>query len=194
MCESKLIEAVKNDEIKNLEILLKDGEDIEQKDDYGWTALNWAAGHGNTEVIKKLLLAGANITNTGTDNRNPYQIALAAAQVEAASILKQAQETAIAEKIKRAGKPYCKAYPISELRQFSSWHELLPGCVNEEIVFLHQDLSATRSVFHGKDVIFDTNSTAWVVFCKNELAFRVMSELEIASRYAENNSCAVNLA
>ncbi len=43
MNEPQLTEAAKAGDIHWKEALVKTGEDLEQKDNYGWTALNWAA-------------------------------------------------------------------------------------------------------------------------------------------------------
>ncbi len=187
MPELKLIEAVKNGEIDRIEILLNDGVDIEQKDDYGWTALNWAAGKGNTGIVEKLLSSGANIANVGMDKRSAYQIALAAAHVETASFLLKAEQE-VSVDFKMVVRPYCRAYPIIELRQFSDWHELLSDLAEDAIVFVHQDLSVTRSMFHGKDVVFNNMTSSWETFCKNQLAFSVPSDLEFAALFAASKS------
>jgi hypothetical protein len=181
----KLIEAVKNGEINSVENLLNCGEEIDQKDDYGWTALNWAAGKGFTAIIEKLIAEGADITNAGRDNRTPFQIALAAAHEESASVLRHAEQKACAN-FKTATRPYCKAYVLTELRQFSGWKELASDLATDTIVFVHQDLSVTRSMFHGKDIIFDNLTTAWQNFCENQLAFTVPSDLDLAMEFAAN--------
>lgn len=187
MPELELIEAVKNGEIDRIEILLNEGIDIEQKDEYGWTALNWAAGQGNTGIVEKLLSSGANIANVGRDKRSAYQIALAAAHVEtASSLLKAEQEASIDHKM--AVRPYCRAYPIKELRQFSDWHELMSGLTEDAIVFVHQDLSVSRSMFHGKDAVFNNISSSWKTFCKNQLAFAVPTDLALAALFAASKS------
>lgn len=187
MPELKLIEAVKNGEIDRIETLLSDGVDIDQKDDYGWTALNWAAGQGNTGIVEILLSAGANVANFGRDKRSAYQIALAAAHVETASVLQQAEQKSSID-FKLEVRPYCRAYPVAELRQFSDWHESPPSLADDTIVFVHQDLSVTRSMFHGKDVVFNNIFSSWKMFCKNQLAFAVPSDLELAASFAASKS------
>lgn len=175
----KLIEAVKNGDIENTEDLLNSGEDIEQKDDYGWTALNWAAGKGYVSIIEKLLAAGADIANVGRDKRTAYQIAIAAMHLESASILQQAGVN-----LNKALRPYCKAYVISKLREFSDWQDSLSDLTGDEIVFIHEDLSVTRSMFHREDVIFDKISLAWEKFCEDQLAFAVPTAIDIATAHA----------
>lgn len=52
MNKPQLIEAAKTGDINRLQALIENGEALEQKDDYGWTALNWAAGRrGDTEIV-----------------------------------------------------------------------------------------------------------------------------------------------
>jgi len=107
MNEAQLIEAAKAGDINRVQALIDDGEDLEQKDNYGWTALNWAAGHGYLAIVQLLHKAGANAVNSGRDLRTPYQIALAAAQVEVASLLQQVeQDSGIGSE--RPVRPYCK--------------------------------------------------------------------------------------
>ena len=187
MPELKLIEAVKKGDIHSVENLLNSGEDIEQKDDYGWTALNWAAGKGNSPIIIKLLEAGANITNAGRDKRTAYQIALAAAQVESASVLLQAAQKASVF-LDETARPYCKAYFLADLTQFPDWPTNPPDLTDDTVVFLHQDFSVTRSMFHSKEVVFDFASPAWKTFCTNQLAFAVPTDLELAEAFAAGRS------
>lgn len=84
MSEPQLIEAAKAGDVNRMQALIEGGENLEQKDDYGWTALNWAAGRGDSAIVLTLLEAGADAFNRGRDLRTPYQIALAAAQVDVA--------------------------------------------------------------------------------------------------------------
>lgn len=179
----KLIEAAKAGDIEHIETLIVAGENIEQTDDYGWTAINWVAGKGETRVVQKLLDLGANVANTGRDKRTPYQIALAAAHVECAEILKDAEQKAglIYESKTR---PYCKAYPVEALRKFSNWIEKQPVKGNDAVFFLHQDLSVTSSIWHGESVVFNQCSPEWERFCKEELAFSVPTELDMAAAFA----------
>ena len=187
MSELKLIEAVKKGDIHSVEGLLNSGEDKEQKDDYGWTALNWAAGKGDTPIIIKLLEAGANITNTGRDKRTAYQIALAAAHVESASVLQQAAQKASIS-LEETARPYCKAYFLTDLRQFPDWPTNPADLTDDTVVFLHQDFSVTRYMFHGKEVVLDSASPAWKSFCTNQLAFAVPTDLELAAAFAASRS------
>ncbi|NOU21262.1 MAG: ankyrin repeat domain-containing protein [Methyloglobulus sp.] len=183
MKELKIIEAAKDGDIDRIESLVAEGEDIEQADDYGWTAVNWAAAKGDARVVQKLRDLGANVANTGRDKRTPYQIALAAAHVECAEILQNAEKKAGFENESKT-QPYCKAYPVEGLRKFSNWSEKQPNMENDAVVFLHQDFTVTSSIWHGENVVFDQHSPAWEKFCKEELRFSVPTELELAAAFA----------
>ncbi len=181
MNEGQLIEAAKADDIHWMQALIESGEDLEQKDDYGWTALNWAAGRGDSAIVQLLLEAGANAANSGRDLRTPYQIALAAAQVEAATLLQQAeQDQGIAPE--RPQRPYCKAYPVKAFERFSGWR---PTPADDAVVYLHQDFSVTASMWHGEDVVFDRVSDDWRNYCREQLAFHVPADLELAADYRQ---------
>lgn len=181
MNELQLIEAAKAGDVNRVKALIECGEDLEQKDDYGWTALNWAAGHGDSAIVRLLLEAGANAVNSGRDLRTPYQIALAAAHVEAASLLQQAeQNSGIAPE--RPARPYCKAYPAKAFdHNPAGWQ--LPA--DDSVVYLHQDFSVTASMWHGEDVVFDRVSEDWRIYCRDRLGFHVPTDLELAADYRQ---------
>ena len=181
----KLIEAAKAGNIEYIETLIAGGEDIEQADDYGWTALNWAAGKGHAGIIQKLLDSGANVTNTGRDKRTAYKIALAAAHVESAALLQKAEQKA-GLKPESEARPYCKAYVVVALRKFSGWSEKLTNIYNDTVVYIHPDLSVTLSISHDENVVFAQPSPDWERFCREELAFSVPTELELAAVFAAN--------
>ncbi|MGZ4968867.1 MAG: ankyrin repeat domain-containing protein [Methylobacter sp.] len=181
MNESQLIDAVKAGDVNWVQALIESGADLEQKDDYGWTALNWAAGRGGPVIVRSLLDAGANPVNSGRDRRTPYQIALAAAQVEAAALLQQAeQNSGIAPD--RPVRPYCKAYPVKAFEQFPGWRQAL---ADDSIVYLHQDFSVTASMWHGEDVVFEQVSEDWRNYCREQLSFHVPTDLELAADYQQ---------
>jgi ankyrin repeat protein len=74
MNELQLIEAAKVGDVNWVQALIECGGDLEQKDDYGWTALNWTSGHGDAEIIRIFLEAGADAANSGGGFRVPYKI------------------------------------------------------------------------------------------------------------------------
>jgi hypothetical protein len=96
------------------------------------------------------------------------------------------------EKGKHAGRPYCKAYLLSDLRRFPAW-PVDAGGVNskgaggdgaetsagEEIVYLHQDFTVTQSIWHGEDVVFAEVTPEWKEFCSDVLKFKVPDDLDL---------------
>jgi uncharacterized protein len=168
--------------------LLNQSEDVNLQDEQGWTLLNWAAGAGNTEFVKLLIEKGADVFRCGRDNRTPYQIALAAGQIETVKYLREAEErcggdlkcTSSRQEERRA---YCRAYPASSLRAFPSWDELAlesnESLSDNDIVFLHQDFTVTRSVVHGANVLHAAPTPEWRHFCVNTLGFKVPADLDL---------------
>jgi hypothetical protein len=83
----------------------------------------------------------------------------------------------------------CKAFYLRDLRRYSGWREqrsseeinrYLPDEIkaelekplgDDDVVFLHGDLSVTRSMFPGHQVIFSGSEVAWRRFCEEELRF-----------------------
>lgn len=184
MNENTLIEAAKTGDCALLDSLIDEGADLEQRDEYGWTALNWAAGRGSTDMVEHLLKAGANILNTGRDQRTPYQIALAAARVDTAKCLQQAEREAGAVP-EQAPRPYCKAYPIERLHAFPAWRENA-SVEDDAVVFLHGDLTVTTSMWQGENIVYADVTPEWEAFCSSALAFHVPTDLELAEEYAGN--------
>lgn len=188
MNEPQLIEAAKAGDVNRVQALIEGGNDLEQKDDYGWTALNWASGRGDLAIVRLLLEAGANAVNSGRDLRTPYQIALAAAQVEVATLLQQAEQNSgiVSE---RSARPYCKAYPAKVFDQFTGW-QTRQALEDDSVVYLHQDFSVTASMWHGEDVVFDRISDDWQSYCRDRLGFQVPTDLELAADYQSRHSAA----
>jgi len=185
MSELKLVEAAKAGDVERIETLIASGADMEQSDDYGWTALNWAAGKGYTLIVQKLLDAGADIAHVGLDKRTAYRIALAAARVDSATLLQQAQQDK-GIGLDDEGQSYCKAYPLEALRKFPAWQEYQAGLDEGTVVYLHQDFSVTLSMWRHENLVFDRRTPEWEAFCKQELAFSVPTELALAAVFAAN--------
>lgn len=90
----------------------------------------------------------------------------------------------------RMGK-YCKAYPVSSLREFAGWTEKPQGNGEQteasdqngaaaadepnvgDYVYVHDDYTVTGGIFKDEAVIFDAPTPEWVDFCKNQLKFEV---------------------
>jgi uncharacterized protein len=58
-----------------LDILLKKGADVNTKDSTGYTALIYASGKDNVDIVKKLLAKGANVNAKTYDGRTALMIA-----------------------------------------------------------------------------------------------------------------------
>lgn len=203
MNKLELIEAVKQDDLSAVKALLETKELIEQEDDYGWTALNWAAGKGQLEIVGLLLEHGADVFKTGRDQRSPYKTALAAGHVEVSRLLKEAEERVGANDSSLTSREYCKAYYLKDLRQFPGWpanHQAsskeAPSAATgsngnngeaaledeEEVAFLHSDLTVTKSMWREVDVIFDQVTPEWKQFCENVLKFKVVEDLDLIAQ------------
>lgn len=81
---------------------------------------------------------------------------------------------------------YCKAYPLSRLREFDGWdeharlprkRELVNGAETEReleddiILFLQEDFTVTSGIFMAEGVVFDCPARGWTTFCKEILQF-----------------------
>jgi hypothetical protein len=185
----ELISAVKEGDGERARELCDAGADVHQRDEHGWTPLNWAVGQGDAELVRLLLDRGADVTETGRDNRTPLMIAKAAGHQEVAGILAEAERAKGVWEDPRETRPYCKAYYLDALRRFDAWNEgdaATPEQDDEEdsgpltdesIVYVHQDFTVTRSMWHGEDVVFDEVTPDWRVFCERELEFEIPDDL-----------------
>ena len=73
-----LIEAVDAKDFAKIEILLRNGADINKVTKFG-TALSWAASYCDTKMLEFLITKGANIDKTSSNLTNPALPALQAA-------------------------------------------------------------------------------------------------------------------
>ena len=197
MGDLQLINAVKDGDMATVKDVTESGVDINQQDEQGWTALNWAAGRGDVDIVKLLVENGADVFKVGRDQRTPYMIALAAGRVEVVKFLREAEDNYPGEKRQRQPRIYCKAYHLEALRQFPGWTESKTNwreskregrrddggdpdqeASHDEIVFVHEDLTVTQSMWSAENVIFDQISPEWKEFCENVLNFRVPDDLE----------------
>jgi hypothetical protein len=176
--ESSIIAAARSGDISAVDRLLGGGADVNERDEHGWTALNWAAGSDDARMVAALLERGADPTLTGRDNRTPLMIARAAGRAEAVAILTEAEQKRGVWKDPREGRPYCKAFLVGELRRFAEWPPAGAGAgPDDQIVYLHHDFTVTRSMWHGEDVLFDATSPDWKAFCERTLAFAIPADL-----------------
>jgi hypothetical protein len=195
MSDNQLIEATKNGDSVGVAGLIQAGADLNQQDDKQWTALCWAAGRGDIDIVQQLVNAGADLFRTGADRRTPYLIALAAGRAAVALFLRDAEEKSIGGPRPRSRRQYCRSYSLRTLREFAGWSELPPTSSGRKAaagaaslsdpsdahVYLHQDLTVTRSIWHGEDVIFDKVMPEWEAFCSSVLDFHVPDDLDLIS-------------
>jgi uncharacterized protein len=198
MSELNLIEAVTNGDRSAVETLIRNGADVNQQDDQGWTPLNFAAGKGDLGLVKLLVENGAEIFKVGRDRRTPYMIALAAGRVSVVKYLRDVEERYPGEKPVRLTRKYCKAYHLRDLREYEGWSESRinwkekkdngnsaeppdpHGTFSEDkVVFIHQDFTVTESVWHSENVIFQDVDEAWKEFCSTALGFKVPDDLDL---------------
>lgn len=179
-----LFDAVRDGDAERARSLL-DGADLSARDGDEWSALDWAAGRGDIDMVRLLLDAGADPAAAGGDQRRPHDIALAAGHVAAARLLRDAADRADpAAEPDHAWRPYCRAYALADLRRYPQWPEdpAAPAGAaddSEMIVFLHDDLTVTASMWPGEDVLFDAVTEQWAAFCATELGFAVPDELDL---------------
>ncbi|HEU4506948.1 MAG TPA: ankyrin repeat domain-containing protein [Pyrinomonadaceae bacterium] len=187
MAKLQFIDAVQTDDLVRLQDLIDSRANVNEQDEHGWTALNWAAGKGNPAIVQLLVNNGADVFNAGRDQRTPYTIALAAGHVEVLDILQNAEVKIAGQRSQREELKYCRAFPVGQLRQFVEWSAIeenpaLAGrraLTNEEFLFVHHDYSVTDSMWHNENVILDQPTSAWKEFCTNELGFTVPNEIEL---------------
>lgn len=195
MSQMELIEAIKSGNLATVKELIQAGAPLDQQDKQGWTPLNWAAGSGNLEVVELLLQHGADPLAVGRDLRTPQMIALAAGHAEVVKRLREAEAKAgAAESTERQ---YCTAYHLRDLRRYPAWTEnklessktsengQAQTLSDDEVVFLHQDYTVTRSMWADEDVIFNQVTDQWRQFCATELRFAVPDSLDLIPQRAE---------
>jgi hypothetical protein len=86
---------------------------------------------------------------------------------------------------------YCKAYPISRLREFSGWtqnqqnarREKQPGdgdgnevpreLTDDGYLYLQENYTVTDSIFKDENIIFDSVTPEWIEYCKDTLKFEI---------------------
>ena len=84
---------------------------------------------------------------------------------------------------------YCRAYPLSRLREFPGWSEKAENArkvmkhangemveVTRELtgadyVYLHTDFTVTDGIFIDENIIFRNVTPEWIEFCRNVLGF-----------------------
>jgi hypothetical protein len=208
MSDTQLIEMIKAGNAGAAEDLLNSGADVNQQDEHGWTPLNWAAGRGDVAVINLLLERGADVLKVGRDQRSPYRVALAAGRLEAARLLREAESRAAGSDRAWPERNYSKAYLIKDLRAFAGWREeevslgekddesdngsngagTRKRLDDDDIAFLHQDLTVTASMWPEENVIFDHVTPEWEEYCRATLKFEPPDDLQLIVETLDESS------
>ena len=87
---------------------------------------------------------------------------------------------------------YCKAYPITRLREFAGWTEKAenarkekqPGADGKEVerpraltdsdyLYLQENHVVTDGIFKDENIIFDHVTPAWITYCQTTLKFEL---------------------
>jgi uncharacterized protein len=195
MSDRPLIQAVKQSDYEQAAALLDRGHDVHERGESEWPALNFAAGKGDLRVVELLIERGADVFLRGVDGRTPYKIAIAASHLDVARRLK-AQEEAVGGDRDRISsseyqtRPYCKAYRLEDLRQYPLWTEMVGASLGKDspaadsgsapednLVFIHEDYSVTRSIWRDRNVLLAGDPAGWRDFCELKLGFRVPDDL-----------------
>ena len=188
----RLIDAVRSGDYALATKLLDEGADIHQRGEQDWVPLNFAAGRGDLQMVQLLVERGADVTLTGRDRRTPLMIAKAAGRIEVVKLLTD-KEKALG--IWKDTRQYCKAFYLRDLRKYGKWSEQRKNWkINKywsdemkadyekqfedsDVVFVHQDFTVTKSMWHGENVLFDAVGPEWTSFCENELKFKIPDDL-----------------
>jgi hypothetical protein len=85
---------------------------------------------------------------------------------------------------------YCKAYTLSQLRQFAGWSENPQSLEttggdetpenknlsNDDLVYLQENYVVTEDIFIDEDVIFANVTPEWQDFCRGVLMFEPVQD------------------
>ena len=95
---------------------------------------------------------------------------------------------------------YCKAYPLTAVRQFAGWSENANGFRKDEstesatgerpnddhIVYVQENYVVTDGIFIDENVVFDDVSDEWKEFCQNTLNFELPRSVNEAESLTAN--------
>ena len=72
---------------------------------------------------------------------------------------------------------YCKAYTLSQLRQFPGWIETpqspdtKQAQTDDDLVYLQENYVVTEDIFIDEGIIFNNVTSEWQDFCRGVLMF-----------------------
>ncbi|MFF9118746.1 ankyrin repeat domain-containing protein [Streptomyces massasporeus] len=171
--DARLFAAVQAGDTARARTALAEGALPTARDVHAWTPLHWVAGRGEAELLGLLLDHGAD-PRAEADGRTPYDVALAAGHATLArSLARFRADTG-------TWHPYCRAYPLGELRRFAAWHDTTGEC-DATIVYLHDDLTVTASVLPGDRLVFSGEDPGWGDFCRDALGFAAPDEVDLCA-------------
>lgn len=173
MAEQSVIEAVRAGDAAAAERALSGGASVDERDERGWTPLCWAAGAGEAALVRLLIDRGADVTLTGTDERTPLMIAQAAGRAEAADLLAAAEKARGVWRDPAETRTHCRGFRAGDLRRYGGWSPAdgADAPADDDILYLHQDFTVTRSIWPGEQVVFSDGTPEWRGYCARELGF-----------------------
>ena len=90
----------------------------------------------------------------------------------------------------RMGK-YCKAYPLSKLREYVGWNENLQNArkekqkvgdkeldivrelIDDDFLYVQENYTVTDGIFIDENIIFDDVTSEWKKYCNEKLKFAI---------------------
>ncbi|MCD4654049.1 ankyrin repeat domain-containing protein [bacterium] len=81
--QSEILKAVENGDLEAVKTCIKNGADVNSKNDRGWTTLHWAAFKGHLKIAEYLIQQGAEVDALAKNNNNKTPLMLAALEGKA---------------------------------------------------------------------------------------------------------------